>query len=373
MKDIIFIIALIASFLLSVLGTPIFINTENNEMATTIVNPLYEDIENFGNKFELDLGYTKNIKYGSTFNPDQINFINNSHNNYDVIIIGDSSVYMGLSNEVLNQFTNKKVGFFSFPALGVTQSLINFIDLIKQHKLKKNGTLMLMFNHTFWLKGYYSQQENQQMDRLINKPNVFTKPSNCFFCRQRQNLYFDNFTYKLKHFFVLGDISLPYLNFYHPFIEKFIAPIAFKKKKLNAKEKLKGARFLIENNIVFIHQINPTIIKKKKPFQSLPTLLNSDLQLVRDDFANRKIQFGFVVPLTTDDNIRLMLNRIYHSYFSDMPLIDMNGLLPTSWEVDAQNRTHMSNLGSFKQSILLGSWINRYLTEKNSDLNRVFE
>ena len=145
-------------------------------------------------------------------------------------------------------------------------------------------------------------------------------------------------------------------RFYHFLIEDFVSNRAYKQHKIDNKDSNRGARFVAQDGSILIHKTNPKKVVKLQD----PELLQLDLEVINwmtAEIYRLSLDPIFWVPLTSDKQLRVRLISIYNQKFSEYEILDANKMLKQGEVVDAQNRTHLANLGSIKQSMLMGNWI----------------
>ncbi len=316
-----------------------------------INNPLNKEFLKWGKSVGVDVSFCEKLTPGWEYLPSEINLLRPKKDVYDVIIFGDSSVSYGVSPSVLKQVSNKKIGFFSYPALGVSDKLIDFIRRVSKEKLSEKGVVIMMFDPDFWLKGYNQPQNSSALEKIISEHTFKT----CLFCKSsflqyekaKQTFFNQN---KVSEYF-----SLPKLDFYEPYIEPIVAPKT-NKQKLNRRNKQKNneKRFFIEKNHVLILKENPN--KLSGPFKNISgkPVYKNHLDAFLSEIDETGLSFVMVFPLTHDKGIYKKLINLEASMQGKVPAINLNLSLPDGWVIDMQNRTHMANLGILQQSYLLG-------------------
>ncbi len=377
MKDLLFIIGVVFSVVLSV---GLSYQKQRQNQGTDILskqfeNPILPRIEQFERSYDVNLSTVKQLVPGDLFSPHDISLLHDLEKNYDVLIFGDSSVYMGFSPQVLRQITNKKVGIFSYAALSMNEKLIDFIAYTSDALLKKNGLILFVFNHAFWGKGFQTEQENPELEQLINQRDLYDGNQGCFFCAFNQKRHFEVFEKSIMNYFGLPEKTLISFSFYNDHLAQYVTPNYHAKKTKNLNNRLRRGRYIFDKSFVFVHMQSPNMIQKKPPFSELKPYKNNNIQMTANQLEANKFNFAFVIPLTTDDSMRESLHRIYETYFTGRLMADMNQLMPDDWVIEGQNLTHMSNLGSFRQAVLLSQWLNRYYAGETvqAELNRVIK
>ena len=375
MSEKIFITALLISLIASgLMGRVMKESTLLDDGTGSAPNPIKTELDTFANQHQLDLSSFDSIRYGRFYQPEDLLSLSTKPKSLDVLIFGDSSVMMGLIPEVVKQSTGLNIGYFHYPALTVNESLFNLIEYTTAHLLKEQGVVIFMFNRNFWSKGFYTQQENQTLEEIVQNPQLhFTlDTTDCLFCPQTQLAYTEAINSSSRSIPFIGSLEPLSVPFYNLFLEQHISPKAYKRRLKNKKQDGEHAHFLIEPNTVFIYKKNAVEISKRQQPESLGPLKSNHLTKIAEAMTRIKHPVVVALPLTTEDSMFVFFQQLQQQYFSKHLLMDMNALLPPDWIVDAKNRTHLANLGAFQQSLLMAKWLKRYFQKESTQtLNRV--
>ena len=183
MKFAAFIFALITSLVLYMTISQSGITNPSTQSEPIVENPFLNVIKQLEKENEIDLEFYKKVKKTINYDTVDIPVINNFSAPYDVLVVGDSSILMGVSSNVVNQVAGKNVGFFSFPAMKLNMELLHFISFFRENYMTKNPQIILAFDPKFLLVNADDIQEHEGLGSLIREPERGFRPTSfCLFC-----------------------------------------------------------------------------------------------------------------------------------------------------------------------------------------------
>lgn len=340
--DIIFIL-----LWLSLLGTSVIFKSEKNNVKLQH-NPLFKELESLNKEKGWGFQFDKRLLPGWDL-PTQ-SFATSIHKNakeVDIILVGDSSVNYGIYAQLLSSLTQKKILIIAYPALRVSDELLNFVESNVKKYLKKDGLIVFMFDPLFWLKRDGPAHSNTLINDVINTPLA----NNCLFCQTTFIAY-------KKRYHQLFELSLFSIDFYAQLVEPWTAPRWSKKKYKNSQGLKKNERrYLLDDWSVLIVKDN------SKPSYNPENILEESvnklpkLQPLKEVFKRQKHQLVLVIPVVEEKNIYRKYLSIMHTFEGLFNVINLTEIL--SYEhIEIQNRTHTANLGIFKQTEGLAKQLN---------------
>jgi len=356
MKERFFIIALITSVILFMVVSKLKLVEPYSQSEIVVINPLLNEVIRQEKIKGLNLDFYKRIEKTSNYDIDDIPIFQNTSYPFEALIVGDSSVLMGLSPGVVNQVSSKNVGFFAFPAMKLNLDLLNFVALFKHKYMTKDSIVIMVFDPKFLLVSADERQDHSELEFLIKHADLYLSPKTCVFCTASDNRHKKFIEKSIKDIFSLIYFDSAAIRFYHFLIEKYVSKRAYKQNKVDTKDSLRGARYSVKDGSIFIHKTLPNKIVKSQP-PKLVKVDTSKIVWMKNSFQELNIKPIFWVPLTTDERIRQKLLSIYHRVFPGYDVLDANTFVKEGEVVEAQNRTHLANLGAIKQSEFLGNWL----------------
>jgi len=359
MKNKLFIISLILSLTLYMFISRLGILNDYSQTELELINPLLEELNKEEKVSKLDLQFYKTVKKTTIYNINNIPIINNNYSPYEVLVVGDSTVLMGLSPNIVKQTSHMNVGFFTFPAMKLNVELLYFIGKFRDRYMTSNHIILFAFDPNFIFVKADSEQDNKDLEVLIRYPEKKLNSYKCLFCNSTDKNYKNMLEKKIKQLFSYFYFDPPAIRFYHFFIEEYISYKSYKQNQVDTEHSNRGQRYRVKDGSMFIHKLNPNIIRKTDP-PNLIQINDKETSWMKQAMIELKLEPIFWVPLTSDISIRRKLLSTYQQVFSDYTVIDANSLLDEGDIVEAQNRTHLANLGAIKQSQLLGSWLKQH-------------
>ena len=314
-----------------------------------VENPVYPEFKQFALSHGIDVENFARLQPGWKFDPKELPIFDLQHQRVDVLLIGDSSVNYGIEPAVVEQVSGLSVATLAYPAMGVNESLLNYVGELADRLLVESGLVVFMFDPGFWSYAA-DRQQNQQLNELIEQRNQ----SDCLFCMKTLRTHEEHRKASRWMQFIDRWLGLASFEFYDTVIEPLVAPNQAEKKFINNQGIKKNERrfFLSPGHVLVVKEEPNEAALDDVDFTPQP--VSKKHQMLAKWLASIEQNKVLVLPISQTAEVRRSLYQIAHVLSSQVSLIDLNETVPAGWIVPLQNRTHMANQGIIQQSYLLG-------------------